>query len=74
MDQLHRHKIDHFFVDVFMNDFAWILGCRVRDEHEIAKALNVPSEILYYDSEHGVVFINLWQLRALRQGFRLEDD
>ena len=69
LDRLHEEGIDCYFVDMWFDDIVIIIGYREQHAYggyEIANALNIPQEIIYYDSEHSFVFINLYQLKAIR--------
>lgn len=72
LDRLHDEGIDCYFADIWLDDIAIIIGYRQQYSHgiyEIATALNVPEEIIYYDAEHAFVIINLYQLKAIRAGY-----
>ena len=71
--RLHNRDIDCYFVDMFDDGIAWIVGCWMQraEDIRIADALNIPKEVLYMDWEHGIVFINLYQLKAIRNGVEL---
>ena len=72
LDRLHEEGVDCYFVDIFSDDVAWVVGYSARNasdgRYEIATALNIPEDIVYYDSEHSIAFINLYQLKAIRSG------
>ena len=69
LDRLHDEGVDCYFVDMWMDDVVIIIGYRSGyDKYEIAGALNIPEEVIYYDPEHCFVFINLYQLKAIRAG------
>ena len=72
LDRLHSKGIECFFVDMWMNDVVFIIGCHPgggNGARNVADALNVPIDIIYFDYEHSFVFINLYQLKAIRAGF-----
>lgn len=70
LDRLHEEGVDCYFVDMWLDDVVIIIGYRNRygGAYDIAGALNIPEEVIYYDSEHAFVFINLYQLKAIRAG------
>lgn len=70
LDRLHEEGIECYFVDMWLDDVVIVIGYRQSGHgaYEIAGALNIPEEIVYYDTEHAFVFINLYQLKAIRAG------
>lgn len=72
LDRLHAEGIDCFFADIWLDDIAYLVGCHpgpYSATYNIANALNVPSECVYFDGEHGFAIINLYQVKAIRSGF-----
>lgn len=68
LQRLHDYNIDCYAVDMFGEELAWIIGCWLErnDESRIARALNIPKDVIYMDWEHGIVFLNLYQLKVIR--------
>ena len=73
LQRLHEHNIDCYAADMFGDEIAWVIGCWFDrdDDSKIANALNIPKDVIYMDWEHGVVFINLYKLRAIRKGVNI---
>lgn len=71
LDHLHDEGVDCYFVDMWLDDVVIVMGYRgggYPSRYEISTALNIPEDIVYYDHEHAFVFINLYQLKAIRCG------
>lgn len=65
-NRLHDKGIECLFVDMWTNDnIAWIFGANTTSER-IALALNIREDSVYYDYEHGLVILNLFQEKYLR--------
>lgn len=64
-DHLWEQGVECIFVDMWVDDMAFILGCNSK-EYEIAKALNLHEESIYFDYEHSLVILNLYQEKHLR--------
>ena len=68
LDRLHEEGINCYFVDMWLDDVVIVIGYREGGAYEISSALNIPEDVVYYDVEHAFVFINLYQLKAIRAG------
>lgn len=65
LDRLHYKDIDCLFVDIWYdNNIMLIIGAK--RVYKIADALNIHNEVVYDDSEHGLVIVNLFQEKYLR--------
>ncbi len=65
LDRLHEEGISCYFVDIWLDDVVIVIGYH-GDTYDISAALNIPTDIVYYDMEHAFVFINLYQLKVIR--------
>lgn len=65
LHRLHDKDIDCYFVDMWSDDIAYIIGIKSSDE-EVARALGVHRESIYHDFEHCFMIINLFQEKYLR--------
>ena len=67
LDRLHDEGINCFFTDMWLDDIVILVGC---DDtiYNIANALNIPTSIIFADTEHSFFIINLYQLKAIRCG------
>lgn len=69
MDQLNKHKIDHYRADMWVDDnIAYIFGCKETDNQKIAKVLGIHVECVYNDYENMLVILNLFQEKIIREG------
>ena len=66
MDRLKSEGIDCLFADIWTDDnMAFIVGCNERT-HKIAGVLNIHEEVIYNDSEHSFIMLNLFQEKYIR--------
>lgn len=71
LDRLHEEGIDCYMADIFLGEVVFLSGCKPNipnGAYEIATALNIPESVVFFDEEHCFCFINLYKLRAIRNG------
>ena len=65
--RLHFKGIDCLHTDIWgNNNIAYIIGTNT-NQTEIAKALNLHTESVYSDYEHGLTILNLYQEKQIRK-------
>lgn len=66
LDRLHYKNIECIMADIWYdNNLAYLIGCKAHPE-KIARALNIHSDVIYNDQEHGLFMINLFQEKYIR--------
>lgn len=67
--RLHNHGINHFLVDMWgCDEIAYILGINT-DRRTVAEVLGLHIGCVYYDPEHSLMILNLFQEKILREKY-----
>ena len=67
LKRLHNHDINCYFVDIWNCDtVAYIIGINAPVD-KVAKVLGIHRECIYYDCDHSVMILNLFQEKVLRE-------
>ena len=71
LNRLHNFNIDCYFVDMWgCDEVAFISGITGHVDkvmNDVAKALGIHKECIYYDYEHCFMILNLFQEKILRE-------
>ena len=71
-DRLYYKGIECLMTDIWYdNNLALIIGARANGE-QIAEALNIHPEVVYDFSDNGLMILNLYQEKCLRDDENLE--
>ena len=65
MNRLKCKNIDCVFADIWDKELAFLIGCN-ETSYKIANALGVNEDVIYNDSHHSLIIVNLFQERFLR--------
>ena len=71
--RLYAKDIECLFADIWMSEnIAILIGCNTNNMGRVADALGVNKKVLYNDSEHGLIIINLLEEKLLRRGIKYD--
>lgn len=74
LERLHSKGIECLRADIWFGDnFAYLIGVKT-DEGRVAEVLKVHEDCIYNDIEFGVMYINLFQEKAIRLGINIEKE
>ena len=66
LKRLHNHNINCFFVDMWSDKVAYVIGLEDFSEKRLARVLKMHEECIYIDFERSMAFLNLFQEKVLR--------
>ena len=72
LDRLRLKNIDCYKADIwFDNNMAYLVGCHESSDR-IADVLGLHKDVVYNDFENGIILLNLFQEKCIREDENLE--